>query len=83
MGANNLDDWWSWRRNKDERDREQDKQLVQHDKQLAILEERQRIAIANEEARHSKTPTIVISLVSLAITVLFFILQLVMAGAKP
>lgn len=83
MGINNLDDWWNWRRDKDDREREQDKEIAEHDKKIAVIEERQQIQLANEAARHAKMPTLTISLVSIGITVLFFILNLIIAGAKP
>lgn len=83
MSANNLDDWWNWRRQKDEQDRAQDRGLAEHDKKIAIIEERQQTQAANDAARHAKTPTLTLSLVSMGITVLFFILNLIAAGMKP
>lgn len=83
LGANNLQDWWDWRRNKDEHDREMDKAIAEHDKEIAIIQERQSIQSANEAARHAKTPTVTISLISMGITILFFILNLIIAGTKP
>lgn len=81
---NSLDDWLSWRREHDRLNREQDERLAEHDVEIEVLKTKQQIAVDNEAARHAKTPQLVISLVSVGLSILFFILQLFIAkGGAP
>lgn len=76
---NSLDDWWGWRRDQDRHDREQDEQLADHETAIEVLKTRQQIMASNEEARHAKTPQMVIGLVSMGLSILFFVLQLILS----
>lgn len=70
--SGNLEEWHSWRRSVDT-------QLLAHTESIATLKAYQQVSRDNEAARHSKTPTVTISLVSMGITILFFILQLIVS----
>lgn len=81
---NSLDEWLTWRREKDRHDREQDDQLAEHETAIEVLKTRQQITEANEEARHAKTPQLVIGLISLGLSILFFVLNLILSkGGTP
>lgn len=81
MTINLPDGWREWRATVDRRLDDHDDDLAQHDTKIAVLDTRQQISRDNEAARHAKTPQLVISLVSMAISILFFVLQMVMARA--
>lgn len=77
MGAQfDNNDWWQWRRSKDERDHKQDNALHSLNLEMAVLKTRQEIAAANEEARHSKTPAIAFGLVSAAVSLIVLVMQI-------
>lgn len=81
---NSLDDWWAWRREHDRQGREQDEKLAEHDTEIEVLKTKHQIMVDNEAARHAKTPQLVISLVSVGLSILFFVLQLLIAkGGTP
>lgn len=79
LSGNSLDDWWQWRRGTDARQREQDADIAENAKEIAVLKNTQQIMASNEAARHSKLPALTVSLISLGTTVLFFILQLIVS----
>lgn len=82
LALNSLDEWWGWRHDQDRHDRQQDEQLAAHETAIEVLKTRQQIMADNETARHAKTPQLVVSLVSVGISILFFILQLLLAKGR-
>lgn len=78
----NLPDGWrEWRTHVDRRLDHHDDHLSEIGKAVVVLETRQQIIRDNESARHAKTPQLAISLVSMGISILFFVLQLIVARA--
>lgn len=78
MSANNFDnnDWWQWRRSKDDRDHKQDNALHSLNLEVAVIKTRQQIADSNADARHSRTPAIAFGLLSGAVSLIVLVMQI-------
>lgn len=70
------DDWWQWRHAKDTHEYEQDKELGQINVDIAVIKTRQDISILNDNARHSRTPTIALGLLSGAVSLIVLVMQI-------
>lgn len=71
--------WRDWRATVDKRLDEHDDELDEQGKAIVRIDTRQQIIRDNEAARHARTPQLTVSLVSMGVSILFFVMQLIVA----
>lgn len=75
------DGWRDWRTNVDRRLERHGDELEEHGKLIVRIETREQIKNDNDAARHAKTPQLTVSLVSMGVSILIFVLQLIASRA--